>query len=99
LASYKVEALFLTQQTDTTSNESNQQAQEEKQERGERRVENIRYGEAISEHGFGGETVGNSGGANQGSGFGGTMQDEDKDGEGGQMRREQGYGGGSNVGG
>ena len=42
------------------------QAQQEKGERGEKTAENIRYGEAISEHGFGGETTGNSGVANQG---------------------------------
>lgn len=40
--------------------------QQEKSERGEKTAENIRYGEAISEHGFGGETTGNSGEANLG---------------------------------
>jgi hypothetical protein len=59
----------------------------------------MRYGEAISEHGFGGETVGNSGSANQGSGFGGTNDDSEGKGAEGQTRREQGYGGGSGVGG
>ncbi|MCJ1259397.1 hypothetical protein MMC24_007234 [Lignoscripta atroalba] len=39
-----------------------------KAERGEKTAENVRYGEAISEHGFGGETTGNSGSANQGMG-------------------------------
>ena len=49
-------------QNDTV--ESQQQAQ--KAERGEKTAENIRYGEALSEHGMGGETTGNSGRANQG---------------------------------
>ena len=49
----------------------------------------------ISEHGFGGETVGNSGSAQQGVGFGGT---EDESGDVKQSRREQGYGGGNDVG-
>ena len=38
----------------------------EKAEKGERIAENVRYGEAISEHGFGGETTGISGSVNQG---------------------------------
>lgn len=63
--------------------------------RGEQTAENIRYGEAISEHGFGGKTIGNSGSAEQG-GYGRTEGIE-KDGV-SQTRREQGYGGGNNVG-
>lgn len=55
----------------------------------------MRYGEAISEHGFGGETVGNGGKANTDSGFG---EIEDQSIEGQQSRREQGYGGSSGVG-
>lgn len=35
---------------------ADQQAQEERQERGERTAENIRYGQAISEGGMGGQT-------------------------------------------
>lgn len=73
----------------------------EEKERGEKTAENIRYGEAISEHGFGGETVGNSGEAKRGEGFGraGSGGEAD-DGEGGgsNTRRAQGYGGGSGVG-
>jgi hypothetical protein len=63
-------------------------ANAEKRARGEKTAENIRYGEAISEHGFGGETVGNSGGVEEGK--------ETQDAK--QTRREQGYGDGSGVG-
>ena len=42
------------------------QLSQEKNERGEKTAENIRYGESLSEHGFGGETTGKSGSANQG---------------------------------
>lgn len=62
--------------------------------RGKKTAENIRYGEAISEHGFGGETVGNSGVADNVG-----KEKELKGGVPGQMRREQGYGGGSSIGG
>ncbi|EPE30644.1 hypothetical protein GLAREA_03611 [Glarea lozoyensis ATCC 20868] len=68
--------------------ESDQAASEEKKARGEKTAENIRYGEAISEHGFGGETTTNSGGVEDGS--------ETQDAK--QTRREQGYGPGSGVG-
>lgn len=83
---------------DPTSKESAeawQEASREKEERGEKAAANVRYGETISEHGFGGDTVRNSGSAEQGVGFGGT---EDEGREGGQTRREQGYGGGNDVG-
>ncbi|KAG0646266.1 hypothetical protein D0Z07_8260 [Hyphodiscus hymeniophilus] len=83
--------------TTAESTEAWQSEAREKKERGEKTAENVRYGEAISEHGFGGETVGNSGSANQGSGYGGTEKDGEGDGN-GQTRREQGYGGGSGVG-
>jgi len=73
---------------DSTPTEASQVSQKEKAERGEKTAENVRYGEAISEHGFGGETVGNEGGV--GVGEGKTT---------GQVRRAQGYGGGSGVGG
>ena len=57
--------------------------------RGEKTAENIRFGEAISEHGFGGETTTSTG----------TADAPGRDGEGPrQTRREQGYGGGSGVG-
>ncbi len=49
----------------------------------------MRYGEAISEHGFGGETVGNTGEADA------TVERVGAE----QTRREQGYGTGSGVGG
>ncbi|CZS98466.1 hypothetical protein WAI453_005788 [Rhynchosporium graminicola] len=86
-----------------------------KAERGEKTAENIRYGEAISEHGFGGETVGNSGSADNASGGQGVGGQSGKEGNKG-MRRESmgsqsaeernrlermrmGYGAGSGVGG
>ena len=50
----------------TQSDATTSQVQTEKAEKGEKTAENIRYGESISEHGFGGETKGNSGSANQG---------------------------------
>ena len=81
---------------DPNPDEAKRQLDQQKQERGEQTAENLRYGEAISGHGFGGETIGNTGDANQGAGVGRTL--EDRDGS-GQMRREQGYGGGSGVGG
>ncbi|MCJ1472075.1 hypothetical protein MMC13_000721 [Lambiella insularis] len=70
--------------------------QQEKSKRGKKTAENARYGEAISEHGFGGETTGNSGEANQG-GYGVTdIQDDADSAE--KTREEQGYGPGSGVG-
>jgi hypothetical protein len=71
---------------DPNPNEAKQEADQHEREPGEQTAENIRYGEAISEHGFGGETLGNSGEANQG---GGQLR---------STRREQGYSGGSGVG-
>ncbi|MCJ1392459.1 Replication factor C (RF-C) subunit [Xylographa bjoerkii] len=70
--------------------------QQEKAERGEKTAENIRYGEAISEHGFGGETTGNSGQANQG-GYGSTDAQEETE-DAAKTREQQGYGSGSGVG-
>jgi len=82
-------------QTEVDSKSSEQQ--QEKNERGEKTAENIRYGEAISEHGFGGETTGNSGQANQGTGFGSTeFRDNSEDAT--KTRKDQGYGPGSGVG-
>jgi hypothetical protein len=84
---------------DSTSNEAFQVVREERKERGESTAGNIIYGEAISEHRFGGETIGNEGKVNQGSSFGRVEMDREAEGEGKQARREQGYGGGSGVGG
>ncbi|KAH6722027.1 hypothetical protein BKA61DRAFT_538811, partial [Leptodontidium sp. MPI-SDFR-AT-0119] len=64
----------------------------QKQERGEKTAENVRYGEAISEHGFGGETVGNSGKADDA----GQTSSERIRLE--RARGEMGYGEGSGVG-
>jgi hypothetical protein len=80
--------LIITCNSDSNTTEASQQAQDQKKERGEKTAENIRFGESISEHGFGGETVGNTGAPGLGS-----------ESEGEQTRREQGYGGGSGVGG
>ena len=81
---------------DNSINEATANAQEDRSVRGEQTAENIRYGQAISESGFGGETVAFSGSAQQ-SGYGRTEGIE-KDGHVGQTRREQGYGEGNNVG-
>ncbi|MCJ1320801.1 hypothetical protein MMC15_006142 [Xylographa vitiligo] len=70
--------------------------QQKKAERGEKTAENIRYGEAISEHGFGGETIGNSGQANQG-GYG-SMDAQEETEDAAKTREQQGYGSGSGVG-
>lgn len=70
---------------------------QQKAERGEKTAENIRYGEAISEHGFGGQTTGNSGQAQQGGGYGTTKADENT-GSAMDTREQQGYGEGSGVG-
>ena len=43
-----------------------EQEDQSKAEKGEKTAENVRYGQAISEGGFGGETTESSGGANQG---------------------------------
>ncbi|KAL2073517.1 hypothetical protein VTL71DRAFT_10843 [Oculimacula yallundae] len=75
--------------------------------RGEKTAENIRYGEAISEHGFGGETVGNSGSADN-AGKGSLHKKSRTESIGQQMSSEErvklervrmGYGAGSGVGG
>jgi hypothetical protein len=74
--------------TDSGVNEASKQAQADKTAREEKTAENVRFGESISEHGFGGKTAGNSGSK-------GTGRSEEV----GQTRRVQGYGGGSGVGG
>lgn len=59
------EAYFqIAEETQTDSNPSREEQQ--KSERGGKTSENIRYGEAISEHGFGGETTTSSGETQQG---------------------------------
>jgi hypothetical protein len=80
--------------TDSNSNEA-EQAIQENRGRGEKSAENIRDGEAISEHGFGGETVGNEGEVNQGSNYGRVEMDRETQGK--QARREQGCGEGSGL--
>jgi hypothetical protein len=76
--------------------EASKEAPQGTSARGERTAENMRYGEAISEHGFGGETTGNSGDSQQG-GYGRTEKSQEGE-HPSQTRREQGYGGGSGVG-
>ncbi|KAL9123267.1 MAG: hypothetical protein Q9187_000175 [Circinaria calcarea] len=88
----KAEPCIEETQPDAVPSEAGQQ----KGKRGQKTAENIRYGEAISEHGFGGETTGNSGVANQ-DGFGLTeVQEGEENAE--KSRQEQGYGKGSGVG-
>ena len=72
--------------TDSEPTEATQQAAAQKQARGEQTAENRRYGEAISEHGFGGETTTNSGDVGVGSRDGEELRDT------GEQRRKQGYG-------
>jgi hypothetical protein len=49
----------------STGIEASKHAQQGKSERGEHKAENIRYGEAVSEHGLGGETTDSGGDAQQ----------------------------------
>ncbi|APA11842.1 hypothetical protein sscle_08g066120 [Sclerotinia sclerotiorum 1980 UF-70] len=72
----------------TGPTEATLQKNAEHKARGEQTAENIRFGEAISEHGFGGETVGNS------RGVGGVGEKEETD----DTRRKMGYGEGSGIG-
>lgn len=51
---------------ETEVDSTTSQMQQKSTERGEKTAENVRYGESISEHGFGGETTTNSGEATQG---------------------------------
>jgi hypothetical protein len=93
LASLLLYPPYLTHHnTDPNPNEAEQKAAAEKRERGEKTAENIRYGEAISEHGMGGETVGNSRGVNPSGG------EESVEEKGDKARHAQGYGPGSGVG-
>lgn len=85
------------------SGQMNKQAQvdspklsQSEKERGERTAENIRYGQSISENGFGGQTTGNSGSTVQ-DGYGSAKVPESDDAI-DQTRRMQGYGDGSGVG-
>ncbi|KAB8294880.1 hypothetical protein EYC80_006841 [Monilinia laxa] len=74
----------------TKPTEATLQSSAEHKARGEQTAENIRYGEAISEHGFGGETVGNGGGVG-----GGSEKHEGTE----DTRRKMGYGEGNGIGG
>ncbi|KAI9758329.1 MAG: Replication factor C (RF-C) subunit [Lichina confinis] len=72
------------------------QTEDQKRERGEQTAENIRYGQAISEQGMGGETKDVEGSASS-QGFG-TVKADVPDINAEQSRRAQGYGSGSGVG-
>ncbi|KAI9804586.1 MAG: hypothetical protein M1833_006659 [Piccolia ochrophora] len=85
------------------STEATRAQADEHAAKGERKAENVRYGQAISEGGMGGETTTNEGAAGQGGGFGGTKAEvgEERDETGaaqGQERGVMGYGEGSGVG-
>jgi hypothetical protein len=83
-------------EADSADTEATQQAQQEMLARGGRTAENIRYSEAISEHGFGGETKNIAGSAEQ-EGYGRAEALEETS-DPAQTRREQGYGKGPEVG-
>ncbi|MCJ1381772.1 hypothetical protein MMC17_004883 [Xylographa soralifera] len=87
---------YTTRKAETSVDAVPSVQQQEKAERGEKTAENIRYGEAISEHGFGGETTGKSGQANQG-GYGSTDAQEETE-DAAKTREQQGYGSGSGIG-
>ncbi|GAB7349208.1 hypothetical protein MBLNU459_g8134t1 [Dothideomycetes sp. NU459] len=76
---------------ETSVDESPSAAAEAHKARGEQTAENIRYGQAMSEHGMGGQTTTSSGSANNESGYGGTVDQTEGADAGG--RTEQGYGG------
>lgn len=82
--------------SESANSKVDSQASQDKSERGEKTAENVRFGEAISEHGFGGETTSSSGQAHQ---AGSDRRTEDaRHGDQTQSRRAQGYGPGSNIG-
>ena len=83
--------MHFTATSEKTDSIATQEANEKKAEKGEKTAEKIRFGEKISEEGFGGETVGNDGRVG-----GGSDGSEDA----GKARREMGYEdkGGDNVG-
>lgn len=86
---------ILTSHTEPeTSVDANPSAQAEaKAERGEKTAENVRYGQAISEHGMGGQTTSSTGQANQDSGFGGAADQAAQNDDAVETRKESGYGG------
>lgn len=98
--------MYLTPDTDSSSSslgptEASTAAAEAHAARGEKTAENIRYGESLSEHGFGGETTGNDGTANDGAygrqeAIGGERRGKE---EATGSREASGYGRGSGVGG
>ena len=93
---------FVPSQTDPSTEVDDATASQEasKAARGERTAENIRYGQAISEQGMGGQTTTSSGQANVEGGYGGTEEQVGKsrggEGEAGS-RTEQGYGEGNDM--
>ncbi|KAI9707857.1 MAG: hypothetical protein M1820_004463 [Bogoriella megaspora] len=92
--SYNCSALLAAPSTEVDASSS--ALEEAKAVRGERTAENIRYGQAISEQGMGGQTTTNTGTANYEGGYGGTKEQVGKTTEEGgekQGREAQGYGG------
>ncbi|CAG8971880.1 hypothetical protein HYALB_00007795 [Hymenoscyphus albidus] len=70
-----------------------------KKQRGEKTAESIRFGQAISQQGFGGKIVGNLESAEKASTYGGVKDDGNAEKDTQQTRKEMGYGGGNEVGG
>ncbi|KAL9015173.1 MAG: hypothetical protein Q9173_000204 [Seirophora scorigena] len=84
-------------EAETQPDAVDQQREQDKADRGARTVENIRYGQSISEGGMGGKTAEAGGTANQG-GYGSTDTQSNQDGA-EESREAQGYAtGGSGVG-
>ena len=54
-------------EAETQVDAAQEQQDQAQAEKGEKTAENVRYGQAISESGFGGKTTEDSGGANQGA--------------------------------
>ncbi len=75
---------------------TSEEAHQEKSNEGERAAENIRCGQALSEQGFGGQIIDNSGDVQQ-EGYG-RLKEHNGEQRTAHMREEQGYGEGSGVG-
>jgi hypothetical protein len=85
-----------TPQTTVANSRADLRTDADKTARGEQTAENIRFGESISEHGFGGETGPKHGGA--GLGTQETKGGDEDRAEDDAARTAQGYGEGSGVG-
>ncbi|KAL1305215.1 hypothetical protein AAFC00_002133 [Neodothiora populina] len=78
---------------------SSEQAAKDHAAAGAATAEKIRYGQAISEHGMGGQTTTSSGSANQDSAYGGAASSADDGAQdaGSRARKEAGYGGAKDM--